>query len=141
MNIVDRLLSLFRSDKTDTQGAEKLTQSFSQIVFRLMYKKNEIGTLTFDNNSWVFVYSDWFKNQSAIKPFSNFPDVNQKYDSVDLPPFFESRIPGYSQPHVEAFLAHLYMEKPINEVETKAALLKKFGRFTITNPFELQSAF
>lgn len=133
------LRRLTRSDKSSTQDA---VQSDPRIVFRLMYKHDEIGTLEFDGNKWIFAYSEWFKTQSAIKPFSNFPDIHRIYDSEDLPPFFESRIPCSSQPQVEAYLTLLQKEdKQINEAETKAALLKKFGRHTITNPFELKPAF
>jgi hypothetical protein len=66
--------------------------------------------------------------------------VNREYVSEELPPFFESRLPGITQPQVEAFLRNQKNEQ-INEVETKVALLKKFGRLSITNPFELQPAF
>ena len=131
-----------RSDKTSTQDAEKQMQSLTRIVFRLIYKNDEIGTLEFSGDKWVFAYSDWFKNQSGIEPFANFPDVNHEYVSNDLPPFFESRLPGISQPQVEAFLNLLKKrEKTINEGQKKVELLKKFGRHTITNPFELQPAF
>ncbi|MBK8965552.1 MAG: HipA N-terminal domain-containing protein [Saprospiraceae bacterium] len=141
MKSLEWLSRHLRSDEASTQGTKKLTKSVSRIVFRLMYKNDEIGTLEFSSNKWVFAYSDWFKNQSNIKPFSNFPDVNREYVSDDLPPFFESRLPGISQPQVEAFLALLEAKESINEAETKVALLKQFGRHTITNPFELQPAF
>lgn len=130
-----------RSENASTHDAEEPIQSAPRIVFRLMYKKDEIGTLEFSTDKWVFTYSDWFKSQTTIKPFANFPDVTREYVSEDLPPFFESRLPGISQPQVEAFLVLLKAQKRINEAETKAALLKKFGRHTITNPFELQPAF
>lgn len=131
-----------RSEESSTQDAEKQMQSAPRIVFRLIYKNDEIGTLEFSGDKWVFAYSDWFKNQSVIEPFANFPDVNHEYVSNDLPPFFESRLPGISQPQVEAYLALLKeREKTINEGQKKVALLKKFGRHTITNPFELQPAF
>ncbi|NUQ25366.1 MAG: hypothetical protein HUU34_15575 [Saprospiraceae bacterium] len=140
MKVIAWLRRLTRSDKSSAQDAEKTTAP--QIAFRLMYKHDEIGTLEFNGNKWIFAYSEWFKTQSDMKPFSNFPDMNHKYISEDLPPFFESRIPGNSQPQVEAYLTLLLKEeKQINEAETKAALLKKFGRHTITNPFELKPAF
>ncbi len=131
-----------RSENASTPDAEKQMQSAPRIVFRLMYKNDEIGMLEFSGDKWIFAYSDWFKSQTKIKPFANFPDVNRKYVSQDLPPFFESRLPGVSQPQVEAFLFLLKnAQNQINEAETKVALLKKFGRHTITNPFELQPAF
>jgi hypothetical protein len=130
-----------RSDKDWTQDAEKQIKSTHRIVFRLIYKNDEIGTLEFSGEKWFFAYSDWFKSQSVLEPFANFPDVNHEYVSNDLPPFFESRLPGTSQPQVEAFLRLIEREKTINEGQKKVALLKKFGRHTITNPFELQPVF
>lgn len=131
-----------RSDDANAQDREKSPRPAPRLIFRLMYKKDLIGTLEFSGEKWVFAYSDWFKNQADMKPFANFPDVNREYVSDELPPFFESRLPGITQPHVEAFLAYLKeQEKTINDAQTKVALLKKFGRRTITNPFELQPAF
>lgn len=129
-----------RSQDASVPGTTIPIQIAPRIIFRLMYKKDEIGTLEFNNESWTFIYSDWFKNQSDIQPFANFPDVNREYVSYELPPFFESRLPGITQPQVEAFLKN-YEKEQINEGETKVALLKKFGRLSITNPFELQPAF
>ena len=129
------LLHSFIGNIRDT---ETPVQATPQLVFRLNYKNDEIGTLEFSETKWRFTYSNWFKNQSVIKPFANFPDVNREYISDDLPPFFESRLPGISQPQVEAFLKDT---SQVSEGETKAALLKQFGRRTITNPFELAPAF
>ncbi len=136
--IITRLRRWLRSEKASLQDAEKPIKAAPQPVFRLVYENNEIGTLEFSNNQWRFVYSEWFKNQSDLKPFANFPEVTREYVSDDLPPFFESRLPGVSQPQVEAFLKG---KTQVSEGETKAALLKQFGRRTITNPFELTPAF
>lgn len=138
--IVAFLRSRKRIHDANTPDNEKPLQSAPRTIFRLIYKKDEIGTLEFSDSQWTFSYSDWFKEQSNIQPFANFPDKNRKYVSEDLPPFFESRLPGVSQPQVEAFLKE-YEQEQINEGETKVALLKKFGRLTITNPFELRPAF
>lgn len=142
MKIKDWIEGLVRSDKASPTKTESPVIAKYPIVFRLIYQNNEIGTLKFTGNKWVFFYSEWFKGQSDIKPFANFPDVDrQEYVSDELPPFFESRLPGISQPQVEAFLEDLKSDKKINEGDTKVELLKKFGRRTITNPFELQPAF
>jgi len=140
MKTASWLLHWTRSHNTSVPDTKIPIQEAPRIIFRPMYKKDEIGTLEFSNKSWTFIYSDWFKNQSGIQPFANFPDVNREYVSEELPPFFESRLPGITQPQVEAFLRNQKNEQ-INEVETKVALLKKFGRLSITNPFELQPAF
>jgi HipA N-terminal domain len=140
MKITTWILGLMRSDKASPIETAQSTTHDDPIVFLLMYKGNQIGTLKFTGDRWVFIYSDWFKIQSGIKPFANFPDIDKEYVSEDLPPFFESRIPGLSQPQVEVFLQELKSKADITEKETKVALLKKFGRRTITNPFELQPA-
>jgi len=135
--IFKRLCRWLRSEKASPGGAEKTIQVSSTSIFRLVYEKNEIGTLEFSDNQWRFVYSEWFKNQAELKPFANFPEVSREYISDDLPPFFESRLPGVSQPQVEAFLRG---KVQVSNGETKAALLKEFGRRAITNPFELMPA-
>jgi hypothetical protein len=126
-----------RSKNASIKDTKESTNPASRLVFCLIYEHNEIGVLEFSKDQWRFAYSDWFKKQSEIKPFANFPDVNREYVSDDLPPFFESRLPGISQPQVEAFLKG----KSGSEGETKAKLLKEFGRRAITNPFELTPAF
>ncbi|MFM9949315.1 MAG: HipA N-terminal domain-containing protein [Saprospiraceae bacterium] len=122
-----------RSENASVQGMEQA----KKLAFFLIYEHKKIGVLEYSKDQWRFAYSDWFKKQSEIKPFANFPDVNREYVSDDLPPFFESRLPGISQPQVEAFLKG----KSGSEGETKAKLLKEFGRRAITNPFELTPAF
>ncbi|MBU6342522.1 MAG: hypothetical protein KGS48_13590, partial [Bacteroidetes bacterium] len=57
-----------RSQDASVPGTTIPIQIAPRIIFRLMYKKDEIGTLEFNNESWTFIYSDWFKNQSDIQP-------------------------------------------------------------------------
>jgi len=64
----------------------------------------------------------------------DFPKVEKIYNSEELYPFFVQRIPGLGQTKVKEAIA----EENIDE-HNEAALLKRFGRFTITNPFELQA--
>lgn len=125
---------LRRWKRSDDSGSHE-NQSEHTAAFRLTYNRHEMGTLEFVHDKWVFKYAEWIKNQSEIKPFANFPDLNKEYIPEGLSPFFESRLPGVSQPQVEDFLKGKEMTK---EGDTKLALLKKFGRRSITNPFELQ---
>ena len=62
----------------------------------------------------------------------DFPDTNKTYRSDELWPFFLSRIPGLSQPAVKELLR----KEKINE-DDEAALLKRFGKTSITSPFTL----
>lgn len=125
---------LRRWKRSDDSGSHE-NQSERTTVFRLTYNGYEMGAWQFVHDKWIFKYAEWFKNQSEFKPFTNFPDLNKEYVSDDLPPFFESPLPGVSQPQVEDFLKGKEMTK---EGDTKVALLKKFGRRSITDSFELQ---
>jgi HipA-like protein len=112
--------------------ARTKTQAQSHEKFELGYKELEIGTLTFKDGEWVFKYSDEFKSQTEIQPMIDFPDTNKTYRSDELWPFFLSRIPGLSQPAVKELLR----KEKINE-DDEAALLKRFGKTSITSPFTL----
>ena len=100
------------------------------VQFILKYKELTIGTLTLDNGEWIFEYSEEFKYQNNISPLANFPTLEKVYHSVELWPFFASRIPSINQ--------LMTMNKRIEKNE--AVLLKKYGARTITNPFVLTPA-
>jgi HipA-like protein len=111
-------------------GTKMKAQSHEK--FGLGYKELEIGTLTFKDGEWVFRYSEEFKSQDEIQPLIDFPDKNKTYRSDELWPFFLSRIPGLSQPAIKELLR----KEKISE-DDEAALLKRFGKTSITSPFTL----
>jgi len=104
--------------------------------FVLMYKEIEIGTLQIKDSIWKFEYSLEFQKQNDLSPIVDFPDKNKAYESEQLWPFFSYRIPGLSQPDVKEILKEEAIDKN-NEV----ALLKKFGKFSVYNPFKLNPTF
>jgi len=117
-----------------SEGQEEIyTPKDVEVDFGLKYRDLGVGILSLRNGEWTFRYSETFKNQSLIKPLTDFPDVEKTYTSVELYPFFIERIPGLGQPKVRKILEEERIDKN-NEVE----LLKRFGKHTITNPFELQ---
>ena len=121
--MIKRFLKLFKSE----DGQEDFyTPTNIESVFKLTYRDLEVGTLNLKAGEWTFLYSKAFKNQDKIKPLLDFPDVNKKYVSEELYPFFSQRIPGIGQ--------NVRKNENLNEVD----LLKKFGKNTITNPFTLQ---
>lgn len=109
------------------------TKAQSHERFGLGYKELVIGSLLFKSGEWIFEYSEEFKNQNEIQPLIDFPDKNKTYRSEELWPFFLSRIPGLSQPAVKELLR----KENIDE-DDEAALLKRFGRTSISNPFTLE---
>ncbi|MBK6483069.1 MAG: HipA N-terminal domain-containing protein [Chitinophagales bacterium] len=100
--------------------------------FVLMYKDLPIGSLEIKNGVWKFTYTKEFQMQKDISPLIDFPDTNLEYESNQLWPFFSYRIPGLNQPSVQDIMKQDDIDKN-NEV----ALLKKFGKFSIYNPYML----
>jgi HipA-like protein len=103
-------------------------------TFLLTYDELPVGTLSVQDGMWRFAYSDEFK-QSDLRPIVEFPDVNRVYEREDLWQFFAMRIPSPEQPEVEQIIK----QERING-DDAVTLLKRFGRRTIANPFQLEFA-
>jgi HipA-like protein len=116
--------------KTEGQALIETPQTLRS-SFQLCYGTLNIGTLQLADGIWTFSYSQEFKDQDTIKPITEFPNPNKTYQSEALFPFFVHRIPSLSQPKVQDTIRHEKIEP--NEV----ALLKRFGEFSISNPFRL----
>ena len=101
-------------------------------TFKLTLDELLVGFLKFEKGKWVFEYSNDFKESVGIKPLTNFPDVDKTYVSENLWPFFSARIPSLSRSRVKQAA-----EKQGIEENDLIGLLDRFGRKTITNPFEL----
>lgn len=103
--------------------------------FILMYQDLHIGTLELEEGVWIFSYAEMFRQQKSgkkINPIVNFPDITRTYKSAELWPFFATRIPGLSQPQVQEIVKREHID-----MHNTVALLQRFGRETITNPFLL----
>ena len=100
--------------------------------FKLLYQNKIIGILKYENNTWIFEYSEWFKNQSYLQPLLQFPNTSITYKSTSLWPFFESRIPSSKQKKLKEYFA-----KNPKDKNNTAKLLSKFGTFSINNPYKL----
>lgn len=90
-----------------------------------------IGYLSCTNDEWSFVYSEEFRNQNKFHSIVGFSNLEEEYKSKDLWPFFRIRIPGLKQPAIMEIVKKENIEN--NEYE----LLKRFGRTSISNPYEL----
>lgn len=118
-----------------TEGQEEIyTPKDTEMVFKLFFKDLEIGTLNLKEGVWRFAYSTDFKAQQQIKPLLDFPAIDKIYASEELYPFFIHRIPGLGQPKVQEIIRKEHID-----AHNEAALLKRFGRLTISNPFELKA--
>jgi HipA-like protein len=103
--------------------------------FLLTYNDLLVGTLTAEKGKWLFEYSEEFKKNEELRPIVEFADVNKVYVNQELWQFFASRIPSFEQSEIEAIIKRENIDD--NDV---VSLLKRFGRRTINNPFELKAA-
>lgn len=118
--------------KTRTDWNEGISDANSFACFLLKLRNLEVGELRFENDEWEFAYSEGFKYQSEICPLIGFPDVHKTYKSTALWPFFLLRVPSLSQPSVQEYIRVNKLQQP-----DEVALLRRFGRRSIANPFEL----
>ena len=123
------LAKLFRNEE---QPENLDTPIHIKAIFKLMYENLEIGILSYENGKWTFEYSEAFKSQDELDVLIDFPQKNKKYEETFLWPFFAHRIPGLGQPQVRNIIEREKID-PQNEVD----LLKRFGKKSIANPFEL----
>ncbi len=102
-------------------------------TFTLSVDEIEIGILHCEDGQWMFKYTNEFKKHTdEYNLIIGFPNVDKEYQSNSLWPFFRIRIPGLKQPAVQEILEEEDIDK-----ENEVALLKRFGRKTIANPYEL----
>ncbi len=101
--------------------------SETDAAFNINLGKLLVGTLEYSDQVWYFNYSDEFKLQSRVLPLVNFPSKDKEYSARELWPFFASRIPSSAQRQVAKD----------RQGDNIVALLQRFGRRTVANPFEL----
>lgn len=103
--------------------------------FHLSFHGSVVGILAAKDGRWVFRYADDFRRKRDISPLMIFPDVDKVYESRDLWPFFRMRVPSLKQPSIRAIVVREHIDE-----NDQVQLLRRFGRRTITNPFELVAA-
>ncbi len=104
--------------------------------FRICLKSLHVGTLSYTSNGiWIFQYTEAFKSQEQYSPIFGFFDLDETYQSRVLWTFFDQRIPSAVQTRVQS-----WMEENPQKKDDKVALLSKFGKRTITNPYILEPA-
>lgn len=118
-------------------GLRKELQAAPNVKARFLLTHHDllIGTLLVADGIWQFEYSDEFRSDGSYRPIVEFPDVNKTYRSPILWQFFASRIPSVEQAEVEEILRREHIEE-----DDAVRLLQRFGKRTITNPFQLDVA-
>ena len=119
-------------DEAGLGGTSPSAKRASKAAFFLKHGELLIGTLTYENGLWKFYYSEDFKKRPDLRPIIQFPNKDRIYESDELWPFFGMRIPSLKQPSVSKIVADEHIE-----VADHVRLLKRFGRRTVSNPYEL----
>lgn len=133
--MIRKIFNWFSKSGDDFEMQVQLPQN-EDGKFILMVDGMRIGTLYCEKGEWYFKYTDDFKKHSdEYNHIVGFPDLNKTYKSDSLWPFFQIRIPGLKQPAVQEIIAKEKIDQT-NEV----ALLKRFGKKSISNPYELVAA-
>lgn len=116
----------------DSEGEPVLLSNEAEHAnFELRLNGKPVGELSYKNGQWHFSYTPEFKS-SGKKPVYGFPSLEREYTSEALWPFFAYRIPSLKQPSVQQIIK----KEQLNSND-QSALLARFGRLTVTNPFEL----
>jgi len=114
-------------------GRESIqTPAEARAHFRLCYGELPVVDLSVKDGVWTLRYTDEFRSQDKLRPLVEFPDVNRTYASEELWPSFSMRIPSLQQSSIRRIVDREKIDET-DEVE----LLRRFGRRSIANPFEL----
>jgi len=126
--IKEKILSWFSKSEEDLKMHLPKEEN---ATFDLIIDKIKVGVLHCENGIWEFKYTDEFKQHATeYNLVTGFPDLNKVYKNETLWPFFRIRIPGLKQPSVQEII-----KKENIDQENEVALLKRFGKKTIANPF------
>ena len=124
-----KIKNWFSKSDDDTELEVQLPKE-EDAKFILTVDNIRIGMLYCDKGDWYFKYTEDFKDHSnEYNRIVGFPDLNKTYKSETLWPFFQIRIPGLKQPAIQEILENEKINK-----ENEAALLKRFGQKSNSNP-------
>ncbi len=108
------------------------TAPHARATFELRLNSLVIGVLSLEDGRWTFRYSDELREHREVRPLPIFPDISQTYQSDELWSFFKMRVPSLKQPAIN----EIVMNEGI-DANDQVQLLRRFGRRTVSNPFEL----
>lgn len=130
------MMTFFKKLFAKDEGDEAKLPEGEKDTFVLKVDDIDLGVLQCDGGEWIFHYTDEFKkHQDEYSRIIGFSDLDKEYRSPVLWPFFRIRIPGLKQPAVQEIL-----KKENIDEHNEAALLRRFGKETIANPYELLPA-
>jgi HipA-like protein len=99
---------------------------------QLLFDGVPVAELSQHQGKYRFQYLEKFTEKQLLL-LPGFPKLDEIYESVDLFPFFEERIPDIRRPEVREWIK----QQRVSETD-KLALLDAVGRKVITDSFEMR---
>lgn len=106
-----------------------------EATFALKYEGLTVGILSLKGGTWRFHYTDEFRQREDLRSIVEFPNTDRTYESQELWPFFATRIPSTKQEAIQKITRREEID-----ITDEVQLLKRFGRQTIANPYQLLPA-
>jgi HipA-like protein len=130
-SVMNRIRSLLKKGSREI-NMDVQTPSDSRASFHLRLGSLLVGVLSVADGHWTFRYADEFRRRPDLRPLPIFPELDKVYESEELWQFFRMRVPSLKQPSVREIVRREGLDS-----HDQIQLLRRFGRRTISNPFEL----
>jgi hypothetical protein len=91
-----------------------------------------IAELSLQQGRYLFRYLESFKRK-GLTPFPGLPEVDEVYESAELFPYFEERIPDTRVPAIRNWISRKGLP-----ADDKLTLLTVLGRMVATDSYEIR---
>lgn len=101
-------------------------------MVQVLFEGEPVAELKSLQGKYQFRYLPGFRGK-GLASLPGFPDLDKSYESTDLFPFFEERIPDLRRPEIKEWVR----TKGLDE-QDRLALLCALGRRSVTDSYELR---
>jgi len=91
-----------------------------------------VAELSRQQGRYLFRYLETFKRK-GLTPFAGLPDIDEVYESAELFPYFEERIPDTTVPAIRNWISRKGLA-----IDDKLTLLTELGRTMATDSYEIR---
>jgi len=91
-----------------------------------------VAELSRQQGRYLFRYLETFKRK-GLTPFPGLPDIDEVYESAELFPYFEERIPDTTVPAIRNWISRKGLA-----IDDKLTLLTELGRTVATDSYEIR---
>lgn len=110
----------------------RLQYSSPLSTVQIMYGETAVAELSRQQGRYLFRYLEAFKER-GLTPLAGLPDLDEIYESAELFPYFEERIPD-----TRLLAVRQWIERQGLPVDDKLTLLAVLGRKVVTDCYEIR---